>query len=114
LPQQVNIATVGRSFTLAELNPIKLPSLSKYTVEMFAPSTSIKSFIGPFIFSNLRFTFPGLLPDGILADAKSAALVLGRSVGTALSKPKQLPTSFGYAALKYDPFEAGIVLGVSF
>jgi RHS repeat-associated protein len=113
---QVNVATVGRSFTVTDLNPIKLPTLkpSTYTAEVFAPGTSTSSFIGPFVFSNLRFTFPGLLPDGITADGKSGALLLGLSAGTAVSKPKQLPTSFGIEALRYDPFEAGIVVGVAF
>jgi RHS repeat-associated protein len=111
--KRVNVATFGRSFTLVDLNPIKLPSLSTYTVDMVAPNTAIGSFFGPFIFSNLKFTFPGLLPDNLLADAKSGALILGLSVGTAVSKAKQLPTSFGYTALKYDPFEAGFVVGAS-
>jgi RHS repeat-associated protein len=121
--ESVKVWASGRSFTLADLNPIKLPSGASYDLQMSAPNvsswvgagtTNKGSFLGPFIFSNLKFTFPGLLPDDMWTgkDITSGVLILGSAFGT-VSKTKSLPTDLSYSLLKYDPFEYGFIFGVS-
>jgi RHS repeat-associated protein len=125
-PESASVMALGRSFTIGDLNPLKLPSYpSKYEVSMYAPdvskyvgegTTNKGVFLGPFIFSNLKFTFPGLLPDELLPlqDVTSGVLVLGFAVGT-VTKTKPLPSfqQLSYSLLRYDPFEYGFVFGVS-
>lgn len=122
--ETANVLALGRSYTLSELNSLKLPSSATYKVDLAGPdiasfvnpgnATNRGTFLGPFIFTNLRFTFPFFIPDDawILKDARSGVLILGSVLGSATIAAKAIPTT-GYKVLKYDPFEYGIVLGVS-
>jgi hypothetical protein len=76
-------------------------------------ATSRGAFLGPFIFSTLRFTWPYIMPGDMWTsvDEVSGAIALGVGTGWA-SKTSNLSTS-PVDWTKFDILEAGFVVGVS-
>jgi fibro-slime domain-containing protein/RHS repeat-associated protein len=132
--EDVKVAAAGLSYTIRDLIPLKIfiSPFSDYNVSLRGPdisqimannglnSTSAGTFLGPFVFSTLRFTWPLILPDSIpFLDVTDGVLGLGLNVGIA-NKNKNLKDALGGEGLKglidaykYDPFDFGITVGAS-
>jgi large repetitive protein len=113
---QATTVAFGLSYTVGDLQPLKVPSFTKYEVDMVSPEWGY-SFIGPFIFSNLKFFSVDLIKEEDLIptirpnDNTNGMLILGFAVGSVYKK-KGLPSTL-YDFLKYDPLELGFVVGGS-
>jgi hypothetical protein len=127
IAERVKSAGVGQSFTISDFNPVKTYSKSTFDALLTSPNvssivnegqaTNAGVFLGPWIFSNIKFTFP--IPDdllngkwGNLSEQSAGLLVMGTAVGFAV-KIKPLGFKNINDVIKYDPRDIGIVLGLS-
>lgn len=130
--KNVKVGALGASYTIQDFFPWKIfiaPS-SSYNTELRGPdvseammtpgSSSKGTFLGPFVFSTLRFTWPLFLPDNIgWVDLTEGVLGLGLNVGLANKSQDLSKTLKGggikglFDKVKYDPFDFGIIVGGS-
>ncbi|NER00350.1 MAG: RHS repeat-associated core domain-containing protein, partial [Cyanothece sp. SIO2G6] len=123
--EEVRVGVLGASYSLAELINISLPRQSNLQLNLVGPdvatamqtrgASSRGSFLGPFVLSTLRFTFPIILPDDtwVTKDEKDGVIMLGFTAGTANGTTRTVGEGSVYDGLNFDVLEIGITTGVS-
>ncbi|WP_048751296.1 RHS repeat-associated core domain-containing protein, partial [Crocosphaera watsonii] len=120
------VSALGGIYTLSDgfSSPISLPSTAKFDVTLRTPDVARAmqtptaanrgAFIGPFIFSSLKFSFALLLPEDVWAfnNQTFGVLQLGLGIGT-VAKTKPVGDGSLADGLTYDPFALSVAVGAS-
>jgi RHS repeat-associated protein len=127
-PESVEVAATGVSVSLLPpilpKSPVPLPTLSPYNVALKAPNVAKAidtlgasnrgAFLGPFIFSTLKFTWPYILLDDTwdASNFTEGVLQLGFAVGP-VSKAIGTGNGSVYDGLTWSPLDLSFAIGLS-
>jgi RHS repeat-associated protein len=126
--ESATVSATGLSYSLLPQIlpklPVSLPTYSKYKVELQAPNVADAintpgasnrgAFLGPFIFSTLKFTWPYILPDDTWDSSNftEGVLVLGLGVGMIQKNSRTGNGSF-YDGLTFSALDTSFAVGIS-